>query len=167
MDWDTVIVAFILTALANLIEIPLFWWFSRPDRLLRRLSDPSDVDRATLGAFFNVMLDLFVTPSVKTGRKVKVEVSPEVLGEDGKIKKEAVFRMQDEVSSPLDLLVERMGTDVLQRFQGWTGALKRDMGKLQKGGGNWDYIIQGLAERIIPKVDQLIEQRLNTKQPPI
>ena len=176
---DLFIVGLMGGLIANAIELPIIWWMSRPDRLMKRLSSPSPKDRKILGAFFNNMLDLFLEPSIPQGKKVKVEVSPDIFEEveikdketgktriEKRLYKPAVYKFQDEMASPLDMLVERIGSDMLARMQGWTGSLKRDLNRAAKGDGNWSFIAQSLAERLLPHVDQLIDDRFKSKIPP-
>jgi hypothetical protein len=176
---DLLLVGLLGGLIANAIELPIIWWISRPDRLLKRLSSPSPKDKKILGAFFNNMLDLFLEPSIPQGKKVKVEVSPDIYEEveikdsetgrtrfEKRLYKPAVYKMQDEFASPLDMLVERIGTDMLARMQGWTGSIKRDLGRAAKVEGNWSMIAQSLTERMLPHVDAFLDERLKSRIPP-
>lgn len=161
---DELLLAFCAAILANLIELPIIWWFSRPGRLLARLSDPSEADRQSIDLFFDMMLARLVTPSIRTGEKERIEVRPAVVDEAGKVVKEAVFKEQDEIVSVMDIAIEKISDKVMQKFRGLQGSLTRDAQKLgmlpRKGQSNFEFLMQQGIERIMPKIEDSLAAKI-------
>ena len=143
---DEFVIAIIGGLTANCVELPIIWYLTRPKRLMKRLSNPSEDDMASLMAFFGHLWTYLATPSID------FQLPGEAKGVTRKI-------------SPMEMAAMTMGENIVARLRGVMGTTERDMQKLMgpmKGESAPSFMLRKLLEQIGPKIEDAVASKVNS-----
>ena len=148
---ETLLIALAGGLFANLIELPIIWWFSRPNRLLDRLKHPDPDVIGALTSLFRVMWNTANDPCLESGRK----------DEKGK----------PEIITPIEALVDAAGDSIVNRLRGLQGSVVKaaqSVGEAafgiplpRKGQSSGEFVIEQILMRLTPVIDQKVEEFIN------
>jgi hypothetical protein len=135
--------------LANAIELPIIRYWTRPERLMQRLQDPSPADLASLMAFFSHLGEYLVTPSMQ------VQVPGEARG-------------TYQTRAPIEVFAGSMAQSVVAQIRGVMGSTEKEMQKLggamglpMKGESTSQFLFRTFAQQIIPMVQDAAAAKVN------
>jgi hypothetical protein len=155
MDFDTLLIAMIGGLVANAIELPIIYYLTRPERLMRRLEDPSEADMASLMAFFSHLGEWLMTPSMDA----------HVSGAAKDVYRKA---------SPLEVFGTQLATSVVAQIRGVMGATERELQAFnlpKKGEGSLAFFARQLGQEMLPQIKDAAAARVNeilkSKIPPL
>lgn len=145
---DLIAFGFFSAILANLVELPIIWWFSRPTRLLNRLKYPDEDVNDALHSLFVQFWNAANEPSLSTGKK----------DEDGK----------EIIITPIEALVQAAGESVVARIKGFYGSIQKAEGNLtneimgfagpRKGQTMREFLIEQMLSRLSPVIEQKAQE---------
>jgi hypothetical protein len=133
--------------LANCLELPIIWWFSRPQRLMKRLEDPSKEDMASLMAFFSHLARWMFTPSIEK------QISGAKKGE---------FH----VVSPIEAFGSQIASSIVSQIRGVQGSVEKELNSLNlpmKNESSWAFMARQLAQQMLPQLIPVIQEAATAK----
>ena len=145
MDLDTFFIALIGGLVANAVELPIIWMLTRPERLMRRLEDPSEADMASLMAFFSHLGEWLMTPSIDS----------HVSGAAKDVYRKA---------SPLEVFGSQLATSVVAQIRGVMGATERELQQFnlpKKGESSLSFFARQLGQEMLPQIKDAAAARVN------
>ena len=135
----------LVALLANAIELPVIWWFSRPARLLKRFETPSEADLKSFGILFGHFFRAMMTPSVEV---------PVKGGEEGEVRR----------VSPASIMMEVAADQVVNKLRGLEGAVTKEMLKMgampRKGQSVSEWGLEQLLGRMMPQLEQMATRKI-------
>lgn len=105
-----------------------------------KIAGPAVVVRAIQAKMGPILMEWLVNPGISTGRKRKIQAVPAEFDDKGKEISPAVFEDQDEILSPLELIITKAGDTLFQKVYGKIGGDARKRQAVQND------IAVGLAE---------------------
>lgn len=138
--------------LANLIELPLIWWFTRSDRLIKRLQQPDEDLFLAIQAILSGFAQAAQEPIMNVGKD-----------ENGK----AIM------VTPFDFFASKGAEKLLLRMRGVQGSVEKAAGQLagqfgfpmpRKGQSTPEFLFEQIMQRAAPAIDEKVSEILNKKQ---